>query len=326
MGSTTLRHLNISSCHLDDSAGVALGAGLSTNIGLESLHLRDNCLRQVSGKAFTDALRSHTSLTFLSLDLNSIDCRSLAQIQQLLNRNMRLREKSRPQRYRDRIEQLMECEKEVNVLNATLRRNHLRKRKAKIKQAAVLQELKDAQGDEEKQQEELERKMAEVKEARRQIDDEYNSARETLRVAQQEGAYEANQLELRISDVERRIGQHQKHIQKTSLELEHFEARAGEEVQQLRRELEKARKARQSAQLLSEAAQRHLDSFSASLKSIEPDIAGGADPRQRMSFAHESQKLGATNNQLGQSRRKGGSPRPRTPVQTRSPRKRPVRA
>ncbi|CAE8695569.1 unnamed protein product, partial [Polarella glacialis] len=54
------------------------------------------------------------------------------------------------------------------------------------------------------------------------------------------------------------------------------------ELSEVKEELDRAEKARSSAQLLATAAQRNLDSFSASLKAIAEDIAGGTDPRQRL--------------------------------------------
>merc|ERR1712217_1013640 len=39
-GVTALRHLNLSSCHIEDDAGVELAGGLATNTTLETLHLR----------------------------------------------------------------------------------------------------------------------------------------------------------------------------------------------------------------------------------------------------------------------------------------------
>merc|ERR1719247_2480092 len=65
-------------------------------------------------------------------------------------------------------------------------------------------------------------------------------------------------------------------------ELELFEAKAKEELAALREELSKKEKERDIASASSEAAHRHLDNFAASMKSIEPDIAGGADPRLRI--------------------------------------------
>merc|ERR1711972_525215 len=92
----------------------------------------------------------------------------------------------------------------------------------------------------------------------------------------------ANQLQVRISNVEDRIKHHQKHIEKTKHQLNDFEVKANDELAELGEELERAEKARSSAQLLHSAAHRNLDNFTASLKAIEGDIAGGAEPRQRI--------------------------------------------
>merc|ERR1719247_1843372 len=65
-------------------------------------------------------------------------------------------------------------------------------------------------------------------------------------------------------------------------ELELFEAKAKEELAALRDDLSKKEKERDIASASSEAAHRHLDNYAASMKSNEPDIAGGADPRLRV--------------------------------------------
>merc|ERR1712087_1048508 len=132
----------------------------------EGLQLRDNLLREGSGRTLSDVLRKHTSLTQLTLELNSIDFRFLTQINKLLERNERLREKAKPQVYRQRIEQLMECEKEVKVLTSTLKRNQRLKQKTKVHQAAMMQELKDAQSEEQEKQQVLEGELEEVRNAR----------------------------------------------------------------------------------------------------------------------------------------------------------------
>merc|ERR1740121_551616 len=46
-------------------------------------------------------------------------------------------------------------------------------------------------------------------------------------------------------------------------------------------ELEKAEKSRNTAAMLSSSAQRNLDSYTSSVKSIEEEIPGAADPRKR---------------------------------------------
>lgn len=281
-GAQSLRHLNLSSCRLEDASGVYLGNGLATNVALEVLHLRDNLLREAAGRAIADALRKHTVLITLSLELNSIDFRFLQRIKQLLERNGRLRERGRPKFYRRRIDELKECEKEVKVLTSTLKRNLLRKRKAKMKQAAVIQELKDSQKDEEIKGHKLEEKLWKVQEMRRGVDAEINEVQGELNAVTTKGDYEVNSFRADIGAVEDKIKHHQKHMEKTKMQLELFEGQAREELAALREELSKKEKERDIASASSEAAHRHLDNFAASMKSIEPDIAGGADPRQRV--------------------------------------------
>lgn len=253
----------------------------------------------------------------LSLELNSIDFRFLAQINKSLDRNARLREQVKPQVYRQRIEKLLECQKEVKVLTSTLKRNQVVKRKTKIHQAAMMQELKDAQGEEQQRQQVLEEQLEEVRHARKLIDEEISQVEEKYRAVVSEGDYETTQLQLRISNVEDRLRHYEKHITVTKKQLAEFDAQASEELTGLHDEIERAEKARNSAQLLSGASQRNLDSFAASLKSMEEEMAGGADPRQRIIPPHVKENPKASETAKTEQTKRGSkeatSTRPRTP-------------
>jgi Ran GTPase-activating protein (RanGAP) involved in mRNA processing and transport len=281
-GASALRHLNLSSCRLEDAAGVHLGNGLATNIALEVLHIRDNLLREGSGRTFEDALRKHKALVTLSLELNSIDFRYLQRIKQMLERNSRLHQRARPSFYTKRIGQLQECEKEVKVLANTLKRNQVRKRKAKMKQAAVLQELKDSQKDEEQKDQVDQAKLAAVRELQCGVDEEISEVQSQLREVCSQGDHDVSTLRSQIEDLENKIKNHKRHIEKTQNELQQFENQAKDELATLREELGKKEKERNIASTGCEAAHRHLDNFAASMRSIEPDLAGGADPRLRV--------------------------------------------
>jgi len=280
-GAKCLKQLNLSSCRLEDNAGVLLGNGLATNMALETLHLRDNLLREAAGRTIAEALRRHTVLTQLTLELNSIDFRFLTTIKRLLERNARLRERARPKWYRKRIDELKECQKEVCVLSNTLKRNLVRKRKSRMKQAAMLQELKDAQADERAKQLALEEQLMSVQMQRSSVDEEISKVASILNMVCGEGDAMETQMRDRIKNLEERIAFNNQKLDKTRRNLERFEGHALEELTELREELSKAEKERNIASDSCDAARRHLDSFAASLKSIEPDIAGGADPRQR---------------------------------------------
>lgn len=280
-GAKSLKQLNLSSCRLEDNAGVRLGNGLATNMALETLHLRDNLLREAAGRTIAEALRRHTVLIQLSLELNSIDFRFLTTIKRLLERNARLRERARPKWYRKRIDELKECQKEVTVLSNTLKRNLVRKRKAKMKQAAMLQELKDAQADEQAKQLALEEQLMSVQQQRMDVEEEIKKVDRQLQTVCNEGDSMETQMRDRISNLEDRIAHNNKKLDRTRKSSERFESQALEELTSLRQELSKAEKERDIASASCDAARRHLDSFAASLKSIEEDIAGGADPRQR---------------------------------------------
>merc|ERR1711966_41337 len=71
-------------------------------------------------------------------------------------------------------------------------------------------------------------------------------------------------------------------LQKTQSELHQFEEQARGELAALNEDLTKREKERDIALASSDAAHRHLNNFAASMKAIEPDIAGGADPQQRL--------------------------------------------
>merc|ERR1712110_1178233 len=101
-----------------------------------------------------------------------IDFRFIVQIKQQLERNSRLREKARPKLYRKRIDGLVECQKEVKVLETTMKRNLVRKRKARIRQAVALQELCDERFKEQKRQQELGGRLDAALGARAQVDEE----------------------------------------------------------------------------------------------------------------------------------------------------------
>lgn len=287
----SLRHLNLSSCRLEDASGMCIGNGLATNVALEVLHLRDNLLREAAGRALADALRKHTSLTTLTLELNSIDWHFLQRIKQCLERNVRLHERKRPKYYRRRIEELKECQKEVDVLTNTLKRNMLRKRKAKMKQAATLQSLQDSQDDLKRKEQLLQDKLEDVQEMRSGVDAEIAEVQAQLDAVAQQGDRELNGLRAETYAIEDKIKNHRIHMEKTQTQLRLFEAQAKEELVTLREELSKKEKERDIAAASSEAAHRNLDNFAASMKSIEPDIAGGADPRQRLIEQEQQRQL-----------------------------------
>lgn len=336
-GAKALRCLNVSSCHLADEAGIAIASGLAKNTSLEALQLRDNVLREGAGRALVDALRKHPALTQLSLDLNSLDFRFIAHVNHLLERNCRTREKAKPQQYRQRISQLEECQREVRVLTSTLERNTKRKRRMKLKQAAALQKLKDVREEERQKLRTLEVHLQEVRHDRRQVDDELTTLQMKLQAVTSDGEYEASQLNGRISVIQERIAKHERHIELTRHKLEQFETHAGEELAAAREELEKAEKARNSAALLAAAVQRNIDNFTASLKSIEEDVSGAADPRhRRVTPRRVGEETKGRRRGLSAGPGGGGRPRPRPrtpnstaavpPSQPQSPRQRSLAA
>jgi len=246
------------------------------------LHLRDNLLRDEAGRSLAEALRKHKVLTTLTLDLNSIDFRHLHRIKQQLERNARLHERARPTFYRRRIEELKECAKEVNVLANTLKRNKLRKRKAKMKHAAIMQELKDSKEEEKQKEQVLQEKLRKVQEARNGVDTEIAEVQLQLRKVVDQGDYDVNNLRAEIEVIDEKIRNHQRHMDKTTMNLQNFEDQARDELAELREDLGKKEKERDIALASSDAAHRHLDNFTASMRSIESDIAGGGDPRTRV--------------------------------------------
>merc|ERR1740138_558688 len=165
------------------------------------------------------------------------------------------------------------------------------KRLAKQEQEAVERELGDARGEEAGREQQLQDRLQEVRAGRKQVDEEIDAVDSKASTVISDADYETNQMQLRISQVEDRIRNYQKQMAITKKLLETFEAQAEEELSGRKQELEKAEKARNSANLLATAAQRNLDSFAASLRSIESSIPGGANPRQRIAEKEEGGKL-----------------------------------
>jgi len=281
LGSQSLRSLNLSSCRLSDEAGIAIASGLFSNTTLEVLQLRDNTLREGSGRALVESLRKHTILVTVNLELNSIDFRFLTQISQFLERNARLRERSKPEQYRRRIGELEACQRKVDVLGETLKQNDVRKDQTRKQQASVQQELRGAKVEERRKGEALEAHLDSVRRSFAEVDGEVSVLEEALRKVTGEGEYEVSQLRHRIHKVDDRIKLQEKRVDQTSSKLQAFEDKAGKELSLAKEELEKADKARSSASLLTQAAQRNLDSYTSSLKSIEDGISGAASPRRR---------------------------------------------
>eukprot|EP00933_Yihiella_yeosuensis_P074880 TRINITY_DN83973_c0_g1_i1.p1 TRINITY_DN83973_c0_g1~~TRINITY_DN83973_c0_g1_i1.p1 ORF type:complete len:919 (+),score=204.09 TRINITY_DN83973_c0_g1_i1:79-2757(+) len=310
LGPKSLKVLNLNSCHLDDAAGVAVANGLAANQGLETLLLRDNCLHEVAAASLIDALQRNASLTSVNLELNSIDMRYLSQIKQLLARNSRLREKAMPEVYRQRIDQLLECEKEVEVLNHILERNRLRKRKALMMHAAKIQILIDKKAEEKMAVKGLEDKIESIHMTTEQVFEECSAAEARLQSLTSEGNNEATELRMRITTVEEKMKNHERHLEAVRKQLADFDEKAGKELAEKREELDRAEKARSSAALLAAAAQQNLDSFSTSLKAIGEDIAGGSHPRQRLmeTTAEDVAKMGASHARSPSSSKTGRRP------------------
>eukprot|EP00929_Paragymnodinium_shiwhaense_P018935 TRINITY_DN13071_c0_g1_i1.p1 TRINITY_DN13071_c0_g1~~TRINITY_DN13071_c0_g1_i1.p1 ORF type:complete len:881 (+),score=220.15 TRINITY_DN13071_c0_g1_i1:104-2746(+) len=305
-----LRQLNLSGCHLEDTSGIALANGLVGNTTLETLNLRDNLLRDGAGRALADALRRHACLTTLILELNSIDFRFLSQIKQLLDKNQKVKEDSRSDNYRKRIEKLKECQQEVAILHATINRNHLRKRKAKLKQAALLQEFKDVEAVELSRQQTLEGELQRVRDERSRVAADIEAVRRKLEQVRKQGDFEVSQLQSRIGTVEDLIRQHEERIALTRQKQEEHRQQCQQELAVLNEESETAEKERASAAMLCEAAQRNLDSFGASLRSIEDNIAGGADPRNRLISVPAKAATGTRRRSSARSGTNGGTARP----------------
>eukprot|EP00932_Pfiesteria_piscicida_P011176 SRR837773.22288.p1 GENE.SRR837773.22288~~SRR837773.22288.p1 ORF type:complete len:674 (-),score=89.47 SRR837773.22288:74-2095(-) len=300
-----LRSLNLNSCHLNDESGTLLANGLCTNKSLEVLQLRDNALRESSGRAFVEMMRKHTILVVLNLELNSIDVRFLMQIAQLLERNAKLKEKARPDQYRRRIDQLEECQRRVDALSDTLRHNDERKAQACREQVEAQQDLLAAKTNEKRKGQQLEARLEELRRSRREVDGEVASLEEMLRKVTGEGEYEVSQLLNRLASVDERIGKHERRIEQAKAKLSVFEERAGHELAAAQEELDKAQKGKNSASLLASAAQRNLDSYTSSLKAIEENVSGGADPRRRFVEKAVRQDRASKRPQSGERARTG---------------------
>lgn len=286
-GNRSLKSLGMAACHIDDAAGVILAEGLGQNQGLESLSLRDNALRNRCAEAFEEALLQNGHLVQLNLELNSIHLRFLSKIKQLLDRNNKIRDKALPDRYRTRIAELTECQKEVGRMSQVLLRNRQKKRVALWKQAAKVQKLKDEKEADRQREAQVEDRLNELLETHEQVEQEISMLEERLQLLRAEGTQKISILGTRIEEIEdkTRIGE----IQWTKLrkQLENFEEKASTELAAIHEELDRAMKAQQSAALLSTAAQRNLSTFTESLNAISEDIAGGVNPRQRWSELQE---------------------------------------
>jgi len=289
-----LRHINFHCCHMDDPAAINLVAGLAFNQSVETLILRDNNLHEAAALAMIDVLQRNTTLTQLCLELNSIDMRQLLKIKLLLSRNQRIRENDLPNRYRIRIEQLKECEKQVETLAKLLERNHLRKRQALWKQAAKVQELRDARELSKLRQQQAEEKLQDLTATQGKVEEEIMALENKLRVMRAEGDYEISQLNMRLRGVEGKMESCSQNLDRARKGLGKFEAEASVELASLREELLSAQKGESSSATLAAAAQRNLDSFAASLKAIGEDLAGGDNPRQRVIRASEQDARGRT--------------------------------
>jgi len=276
---SALRHLNLSSCSIDDMGGTAISAGLMTNNSLESLHLRDNSMRDGTAKKLVDVLRKHTKLTQLTLDFNSIDFRFLAQIKHGLERNVRLREKARSPKCRHRIDELLECEQQARSLETILRRNLVRKQRARIEQQRALEDLHWTRAEEQKKHWELTERFEETVQQRDEVSRQIAELQRSLAKTSDEGDQAVGQLDLEIGALDKRILKHEGHIVKTRGVLECFEEAASMELAQVTEELADAEQRRNSAERYACATQRNLESFTASLPLT---MAGGLRPQQRV--------------------------------------------
>lgn len=285
----SLRHLVLCACHITDASGLLLARGLAQNEGLESLSLRDNALRDAAAEALEEALLQNGSVVQLNLELNSMDLRFLMKIKQLLERNDQIREKSLPDRYRSRIVELTECQKEVTKMSNILARNRQKKKVALWKQAAEVQKLKDEKEADRQRQATVEDQLHELLKTQQAVEEEISVLESKLNLLRADGAHKVSVLGRSIEEVEEkmRIGEIQ--LQKMRKQLEIFEDQASVELAEVKGDLERAMKAQQSAALLSTAAQRNLSTFTESLKSISEDIAGGVNPRQRWTELQEAQ-------------------------------------
>eukprot|EP00913_Durusdinium_trenchii_P016105 g15138.t1 len=184
-----LRSLNLSGNLMDEAVaaawgvaiGLALGArGLAQNEGLESLSLRDNALRDAAAEALEEALLQNGSVVQLNLELNSMDLRFLMKIKQLLERNDQIREKSLPDRYRSRIVELTECQKEVTKMSNILARNRQKKKVALWKQAAEVQKLKDEKEADRQRQATVEDQLHELLKTQQAVEEDGGDTRNPL--------------------------------------------------------------------------------------------------------------------------------------------------
>lgn len=286
-GNRSLKSLGMAACHIDDTAGVILAEGIGQNQGLESFSLRDNALRNTCAEAFEEALLQNGHLVQLNLELNSIHLRVLSKIKQLLDRNNKIRDKGLPDRYRTRIAELTECQKEVGRMSQVLMRNRQKKRVALWKQAAKVQKLKDEKEADRQREAQVEDRLNELLETHEQVEQEIALLEGTLKSLRADGAQKISILGTRIEDVEdkTRIGEIQ--LTKLRKQLQNFEEKASTELAAIHEELDRAMKAQQSAALLSTAAQRNLSTFTESLNAISEDIAGGVNPRHRWTELQE---------------------------------------
>lgn len=280
-GAKALKLLNLSSCHLDDATGAKLAAGLATNRSLETLLLRNNCLHEGCAVLIAEALQRNTTLTCINLELNSLDMKALVKVNHLLARNAKIKEKALPDVYRARIAQLQGFERDVELLQAVLRRNHTRKRVALWKQAAKCQELIDAKEAEKIRQQQCDARIEELTLTAEKVEEEIEQMDAKLWHLRADGEMETNQLRSKVGGVEDKIKVDTKALNNSRQALELFESQASAELRGLQEELDRALKGENSAELLASAAQRNLDSFSSSLKAVMEDIAGGDNPRQR---------------------------------------------
>jgi chromosome segregation ATPase len=216
------------------------------------------------------------------LDVNHIEFSLLEVVRKLLERNIKTRDRTRPQIYAKRIEQLTECKKSVSVLSMTLQMNQQAKRVARTRQAAMLQGLADAREQEEKMQKQLKGQLDDLRRSRPQVDEEITLVESKLQQATADGEYEVGQLQASLDEANKRIDYYKRHIDDTRREGEQLRERAGAELATLGEELSRARRARDSAAALAEATRSNLGNFSGALRTIDGEIAGGMEPRQRL--------------------------------------------
>jgi len=281
-GGSALRYLNLNTCHLSDASGTKLAIGVGRHALLDTLLLRDNSLQHLAAEALTEAMERNSTVTTLNLELNSIDVQTLAKIKQLLARNSRIREKGLPDRYRKRIEELKQNEKEVELLNQVLLNNRQKMRRALWKQAGKNQLLIDTKAEEVRRVQAVQDHMDDLQATTVAVEDEFAQLEGKLAEVRANADWEVSQLQKSISAVEGKINHMSKTVERETKTLENFEAKSSTEIFTLREELDRALKGLQSATALASGAQRNLDSFTGALNAISEDIAGGNDPRHRM--------------------------------------------